>query len=204
MSLKAEIYDSSKRTLEFIELELNMAGIDPRHPLRNITLATLSDWGPEARSVVLRRFDRKERKAFFHTHSGSKKMAELSQNSKASLVGYNAEKDYQVRLRGTCTFHQQDELAKEIWVKTPMHSRKEYLLRESPGSFTDFPTSSLPPHLETGAPAPEESEQGFSKFVVCSFLVKQIDWLYLGDHGHRRCLFTIADDGKTQAQWLVP
>ncbi len=204
MPLKPEVQDSAKLTLEYIELELNMAGIDWRHPLHFITLATQSDWGPEARTVVLRKFDRKERSLLFYTHSDSPKVTELKKNPKASILGYNPQQNYQIRLRGECKLVQQDELAQTKWSKIPLDSRKHYLLRQPPGSWVDFPTSGLPPHLETGAPAPEESEQGFSKFMLCTLKVEQIDWLYLGEHGHRRCIFIIEGDGKAQVQWLVP
>jgi hypothetical protein len=204
MSLKPEVQDSAKLTLEYIELELNMAGIDWRHPLHFMTLATQSDWGPEARTIVLRRFDRKLRHVFFYSHSESPKIAELKKNPKATIVGHHPEQNYQIRLRGTCELTQNNEFAKEKWAKIPLDSRKHYLLRQPPGSWVDFPTSGLAPHLDTGAPAPEESEQGFSKFMVCTLKVEQIDWLYLGEHGHRRCVFIIEADGKTRVQWMIP
>lgn len=204
MPIDKKIEDSSKLTLEFIENELAEASSNRKHPLRRFSMATQSEWGPEARTVILRFFDRKTRSLLFYTHAQSSKYSELQYNPRASCLGYHTDSLYQIRLRGVAGLHLDNELTLERWGKTALESRKNYLTKIPPGSPLDYASSGLPEHLDSAAPSKEESEQGYRNFAVIQFQVREIDWLYLGPHGHRRCLFQIDEAGKTKAQWIIP
>jgi 3-hydroxyisobutyrate dehydrogenase len=85
--------------------------------------------------------------------------------------------------------------------KTSLSSRRCYLTNFDPSSFTDYPTSGLPEHIEQEKFTLEESDIGFNHFGIVSIQVQHIDWLWLHHAGHRRAYF---DYVTGTFSWMIP
>ena len=161
------------------------------------------DGFPAARTVVLRGFDPNLRTISFHSDCRSGKVAEITGNDRAAAVFYDPRKKIQIRVTGHCQIQYQNDVAIGAWRKLPVFSRRCYLA-QPPGSVAEEPSSGLPPELEKRAPTLEDSEQGFSNFVVIRFQFLALEWLYLNARGHRRAKITWPGGRAEKSFWLVP
>lgn len=204
MNQKPEYYNDLEKTLNFIRNECEVAIYDRKHELHQLYLATQGTNFPEVRTVIFRNQDLLSGKIIFHTDKRSNKIKEILSNPKASLMGYNHQNKYQIRFRGTVQLHINNEISKSSWQKVGVSSRRCYLTQNAPGSLFENPTSGLSEDLESKAPNFEQSEIGFDNFVVCHFMIQEIEWLYLNAHGHRRALFQFRPDLSMKSTWLQP
>ena len=139
----------------------------------------------------------------FHTDYRSPKVSNLKQNNKSMLVFYDHKLKIQMRIKTTSIINYQNEIAKEMWDKTKLLSRKCYLTSKDPSSLTSLPEDGIPEHLIGKEPEFEESEKGYKNFTVIENKINEIDWLYLEISGHRR-LNLLFQNNKPQFQWLIP
>jgi len=139
----------------------------------------------------------------FHTDFRSPKATDLKKNNNSLFVFYDHKLKIQMRVRTISILNNQNEIAKEMWDKTRLLSRKCYLTEKDPSSFTAFPEDGIPNKLIGKEPTFEESEEGFKNFTVVENKVSEIDWLYLEISGHRR-LKLIFKKEKPEYQWVIP
>ena len=161
------------------------------------------DGFPAARTVVLRGFDPNLRTIAIHSDYRAGKVADITGNNRAALVFYDPRKKIQIRSTGHCRLHHLDDVARNAWRKVPTFSRRFYLAGP-PGSIAEKPSSGLPSELEKQAPALEQSEIGFTNFVVIRFELLALEWLYLSARGHRRAKIQWANTDRERATWLSP
>ncbi|MBU8545212.1 MULTISPECIES: pyridoxamine 5'-phosphate oxidase family protein [Roseomonadaceae] len=167
---------------------------DRRHPFHRPTLATIGlDGMPQARTVVLRRFDPLRRQLRLYTDSRAAKAAELAAFPWAALHGYDPDGQLQLRLRGRASLHQDDAEADAAWASSPAGSRALYAISPAPGT-----ACAAPP------PAPQDSEGGRPHFCLMVLELTRLEWLHLATGGHRRARFDWPGDGAHTATWLVP
>jgi 3-hydroxyisobutyrate dehydrogenase len=190
--------------LKKIWKHLDLGVIDRHHPFHQGVFATISDNKPQLRTVILRRFWRKNPRGLaFHAHIGSPKIAEIEANPNISWLFYHPEKRFQVRVKGVATIHGNDELADEQWEATELFSRRCYI-GVAPSQPSEKPTSGLPENLIDRKPTKEESEQGRKNFAVISSTIDSIDCMELEVKGHRRSLFVWNENGELETKWLTP
>jgi 3-hydroxyisobutyrate dehydrogenase len=175
--------------------------VKSRTPFHTPSIATLHQGEVNLRTVVLRKTLATERELRFHTDIRSPKWQELSQNPSISALFYDAVDRIQLRVKGKAVLHHTNEITAEAWQKTSLSSRKCYLTRFSPSSYTDVSTSGLTDDIEHENFTLAESESGYSNFGIVSIHVQSIDWLWLNHAGHRRAFF---DYEKGSFQWMIP
>ena len=175
--------------------------VKSRTPFHTPSIATLHQGEVNLRTVVLRKTLATERELRFHTDIRSPKWQELSQNPSISALFYDAIDRIQLRVKGKAVLHHTNEITAEAWQKTSLSSRKCYLTRFSPSSYTDVSTSGLTDDIEHENFTLAESESGYSNFGIVSIQVQSIDWLWLNHAGHRRAFF---DYEKGSFQWMIP
>lgn len=175
--------------------------VKSRTPFHTPSIATLHQGEVNLRTVVLRKTLATERELRFHTDIRSPKWQELSQNPSISALFYDAVDRIQLRVKGKAVLHHTNEITAEAWQKTSLSSRKCYLTRFSPSSYTDVSTSGLTDDIEHENFTLAESESGYSNFGIVSIQVQSIDWLWLNHAGHRRAFF---DYEKGVSSWLIP
>ena len=177
---------------------------DRKHNFHTPVFSNVNGVGEiDSRIVVLRNFDPLKMILNFHTDYRSPKAIDLKHNDNSSFVFYDHKLKIQLRIKTTSVLNNQNEIAKEIWDKTRLLSRKCYLTAKDPSSFTELPEDGIPNHLVGKEPNLEESEKGFKNFTVVENKIKEIDWLYLEISGHRR-LKLIFNEQKPKYQWIIP
>ena len=193
----ADIFSDIKRNLS--------RGVkDRKHAFHTPVFSNLNKKNEiESRVVVLRKFDPKKFSLNFHTDYRSPKINHLKNNNKSSFVFYDYKIKIQMRIKTTSILFNQTDIAKEMWTKTKLLSRKCYLTEKDPSSSTSVPEDGIPEHLVGKEPELKESEIGYKNFTVVENKINEIDWLYLDIAGHRR-LKIILNNNKPEYQWLIP
>ena len=196
--------ENTHEILEEIKTNLTRGVKDRKHAFHNPVFCNVDqDGGVDSRVVVLRKFDPIKMILNFHTDYRSPKVSNLKQNNKSMLVFYDHKLKIQMRIKTTSIINYQNEIAKEMWDKTKLLSRKCYLTSKDPSSLTTLPEDGIPEHLIGKEPEFEESEKGYKNFTVIENKINEIDWLYLEISGHRR-LNLLFQNNKPQFQWLIP
>lgn len=176
-SLHAQVWDRLVRGVH-----------DRRAPARHPTLATVSlDGRPRARTVVLRRVDRREGSLDIHTDLNSPKVSELSATPFAALHVWDGAGHLQIRLDAKVTILSGAEVA-DIWQRVPEASRASYGRLPHPGQ----PIAGALDYTGHADPA---------AFGVLRLRAYTIEALHLGTD-HRRALYERSNDWK--GQWLAP
>ena len=153
-----------------------------------VSLATISDSGPQQRQLVLRSVDRAADLLMLHTDSHTPKCAQLLADPRVSLLFWNPEVQLQIRVNGRA------ELlgayaAQSAWAELPFASRGNYGVTPAPGSPID-------------APFEYERKADETRLAVISVKVEHIDAVHLSTPKHIRAKFR-ADDNWA-GQWLAP
>jgi hypothetical protein len=158
------------------------------------TLANIDAQGfPSQRSVVLRGWDAATRCLDIHTDSRSAKYEALRQAPSASLHGWDARRQVQLRLRGQVQLHAHDPVARAAWVALRPASRATYTLVPGPGAL-----------LQAAGQTREVSEiEGFGVFCVIKLTVDVLEWLHLEQGSHARAEFRWDNDVR-HSTWLAP
>ena len=196
--------ENTHEIFEEIKTNLTRGVKDRKHAFHNPVFCNIDqDGGVDSRVVVLRKFDPINMILNFHTDYRSPKVSNLKQNNKSMLVFYDHKLKIQMRIKTTSIINYQNEIAKEMWDKTKLLSRKCYLTSKDPSSLTTLPEDGIPEHLIGKEPEFEESEKGYKNFTVIENKINEIDWLYLKISGHRR-LNLLFQNNKPQFQWLIP
>ena len=202
---EATFYNDLTQTLENAWLLLEDAVCNRHSPMHTpVLVSTGKNFSARARTVVLQDAVRVTRELRIHTDSRSAKIEELHRQPACQVLAYHPVQKIQIRLDATVSIHQENDIARKIWEKMPLSSRRCYLAQEAPGSRASNPTSGLPTDLENRVPSAAESEAGFCCFAAVIIKVEQLEWLYLAAQGHRRAQFDWADDGIVTSRWLVP
>ena len=98
--------------------ELHRGALDPKHPFRYLTVATVGEQFPQVRTVVMRQFTA-DLEFLAYTDVRSSKVQELLEVPRVSLLFYHPKKQVQVRVKALATIHVMDELAQEHWKRVP-------------------------------------------------------------------------------------
>ena len=125
----------------FTELkeDLKNGATENGHPFRYFTLATMGvDTIARLRTVVLRKVSEKLQLTFY-TDKRSKKVTHIKENSKVSMLFYNPEKLFQLRIDGIASIIKDEKTKRDYWNKIEARSKKEYTTTAVPGSVIENP-----------------------------------------------------------------
>jgi hypothetical protein len=165
--------------------ELAGAVQDKAHPWRCAVLATTDGSGADARTVVLREFDRDERALRFFADARSPKVRQVQACPQGMLVLWSPERGWQLRLAVQIEVQTQGLLVSSRWARLKMTpAAQDYL-------------SPLPPGSPLDRPVPERGTR--EHFAVLVARIASADWLELSENGQRRARFD--ERGR---RWLTP
>jgi 3-hydroxyisobutyrate dehydrogenase len=181
---------------------LERGAADRRSPCHAPAIATVSDDGPQVRTVTLRHVDRAAASLRFNADARGGLVRQLMADPRAGMHAYHPGQKTQVRLRTRAVLHRDDALALVTWERTNPSAKRCYLV-PPPGSPSGAPASGLPLPLERRRPRDEESDAGFNHFCVVELKIEAIDWLHVHAIHKRRARFDLRD-GRWQGTWLTP
>jgi pyridoxamine 5'-phosphate oxidase len=163
---------------------LTRANADKNSPLRWPVLASVNiHEGPEARMVVMRRFDREARQIFIYSDARSGKMHDIAANPQVELVFFSRPHMLQIRARGEARAHMGDEMAANHWQQVGEAARRDYVSAAAPGTALD---------------APAIQTQSQSHFAVLVITLTRLDVLSLKGETQSRVIAQAQGEG-----WLA-
>ena len=168
--------------------QLAAATSDTEHPWRTPVLATVSGHLADARTIVLREVDARERSFTFYTDERAAKVAQLLSHPVGTLVMWSPALGWQLRCRVHLALEMSGLAASSRWARIKLSpAAQDYLSPLPPGSVID------------GSEVPLRSAIPRNYFSIVTAQVLSIDWLELHALGHRRARF---DGGE--GRWLQP
>ena len=166
---------------------------DRHSAFRAPVLATIGLSGvPEARTVVLRRFDRVNSEAHIYTDARSPKVAEIRASPAVSLLFWDKGASLQVRASGVASVMTDGADIDEAKSKLPENVNGDYARTSPPGSPADDPVAAR----KTAADTPVH-------FARITIGIDRLDLLELDRNGHKRAVFNCSGEVWT-GQWVVP
>jgi pyridoxamine 5'-phosphate oxidase len=172
-----------------------MAGAQPgRTPFTVVQLATSGlDDAPKVRSVILRSADAERGAVSFFTDLRSAKIKEMRRQPRVSLIGYDADAGFQIRLEGKATIDKEGREKAAAWAACRSHTRALF-------------QHTLPSGTPIAAPAeaaPADDGDGERHFAVVVVSIIRIDWLDISGPLHLRAVFQ-RDGYDWRGGWVAP
>ena len=192
-----EHYETLEETLEASIKVLENAVENRRSLFHTPVLSTFSDSKINSRVIVLRAFDPEKRILRIHSDSRSRKIKDVSENSDATLLGYDPGLKIQLKLHGSIDTHYQDNIADLAWRYSQEMSKVCYSISESPGKEIDDPGK-----YDVDSENINLNE-GYKNFAVINFHFNSLEFLYLRGSGHRRSIH-VWETEELRSNWMVP
>jgi pyridoxamine 5'-phosphate oxidase len=168
--------------------QLELAAHDKHHAWRTPVLATVDGDAADARTVILREVDARQKQLLTFTDDRAGKVTQLLRHPRATLVMWSPTLGWQLRCRVLLSLEMTGLAATSRWAQIKLTpAAHDYLAQLPPGAPLDAP--------EVPAASPLKREY----FAVVDAQVLAIDWLELHPAGHRRAVFD--DHG---ARWVQP
>lgn len=173
-----------------LKSELEKGAVEKGHPFRYFTLATVGvDHMVRQRTLVLRKVSQDLLLTFF-TDYRSKKIMHIHENSRVSLLFYNADELMQLRIDGLASIDRNEEAIKKYWRDIKESNRKAYMASIAPG--TELASPDLLEYLN--------EDNYFCAVDVRPF---KIEYLKLKDPDHIRVNYSLTE-GFWDGKYLVP
>ena len=174
--------------LDFAWIQISRGKADKKSPARHPTFVTSSaDGFPKARTLVMRRSDRKNNQIEFHTDTASLKMLDLKKNPLAGIHIWIPKVQLQIQMEVVVEIKVGD-ITIPYWNNVPTNSRDTYGTVPSPGTVIASPTAY--DH------APDQK-----RFAVLVCHIKTIQLLLLGVK-HIRANYKKINNWR--GEWLSP
>jgi len=152
--------ENTNEIFEDIKRNLTRGVKDRKHTFHTPVFCNIDNENSiESRVVVLRQFDSPNMVLNFHTDFRSPKIFSLQQNNNSLFVFYDHKLKIQLRIKTTSTINNQNKVTEEMWEKTKLFSRKCYLTKKAPSSYTSLPEDGIDENLGGREPTLEESEK---------------------------------------------
>ena len=190
-AFQPDVFRALDTALAAVWSALETAARDRDAPWRTPLLSTVgADGAPRARVLVLREALRAEAMLRFFTDSRSAKAREIAAAPAVALTFHDSRAAVQLRLEGAAALHRSGAAVDAAWRGLAEAARDNYRTVLAPGS------------LSADAEALRAGD-GRANFAVLDVRIAVIEFLWLGDGGHRRGRFLPRAEGWSGA-WLVP
>ena len=174
--------------LDFGWAQISRGKADKKSPARHPTFVTSSGDGfPNARTLVLRRSDRKNNQIEFHTDTASSKMLALEENPRAGIHIWLPKAQLQIQMDVVVEV-KVGEITIPNWRNVPTNSRVAYGTIPSPGTVIESPRA-------------YENAPDQKRFAVLVCDIQSIQLLLLGVK-HIRAYYKKTNNW--QGEWLSP
>ncbi|MFM8574434.1 MAG: pyridoxamine 5'-phosphate oxidase family protein [Limnohabitans sp.] len=175
--------------------ELTRAPHDRHHDWRTPVLATqgLPSNGPQVRTVVLRQADAASWTLRVYTDARSPKCAELAAQPLAQLGFWSKRLNWQLRVSARVASVVEGESVQAAWEKMrASRAAADYLSPWPPGHIQSARECGESGECGKSDGAPPAGSPQLHHLAILNFQVLALDWLALGQDGHRRARLTPA------------
>ncbi|MEM6347574.1 MAG: pyridoxamine 5'-phosphate oxidase family protein [Bacteroidota bacterium] len=181
--------------------QLLRASVDKKHPMREITMATLKlDGSVDQRMVVLRLAERSSLSINTYTDLRAQKVAQIKVHPQLHYLAWHPKQRLQLRLKCEAQLHSNDEISRSAWQKLSYFARTLYSAHASPGQIVPNLASANAPYQH---PEGIDSNLWYKNFVLIKAKILEMEALALGRERQLRARFTY-EAGQVQANWLIP
>ncbi|MFT3956845.1 MAG: pyridoxamine 5'-phosphate oxidase family protein [Piscinibacter sp.] len=178
--------DSLAAIEEAVWRQLSACIADKSHAWRTPVLATIDGERADARTVVLREIDARQKQVLIYTDERAGKVRQLLSHPHGTLVMWSPVLSWQLRCHVRLSLEMSGLAASSRWARIRLSpAAQDYLSPLPPGAA--LPAN--PAHLPVAR----------DYFAVIDATIESIDWLELHRDGHRRAIF---DDRG--ARWVQP
>ena len=168
--------------------ELAACTKDRAHPWRTTVLATVDGERADARLVVIREVDARQKQILFYTDERAGKVRQLLNHPMGTLVMWSPALGWQLRCRVRLAVEMSGLAASSRWARIKLSpAAQDYLSPLPPGMPLD------------GQTPPTHGTVKRDYFAVIDATIDSIDWLELHRDGHRRAVFDAQG-----ARWVQP
>lgn len=168
------------------------------HEWRTVVLATVDGHAPDARTLVLREVDARERQLVFYTDARSPKVRQIEASPLGALMCWSRDLDWQLRMTVRLAVQTSGLAVSSRWARLHMsRAAHDYLSMHPPGHRLESAEDGGLPVAAEPLPAPDLGTR--NHFAMITALVEEIDWLELHGEGHRRAIF-----GPKGGHWVQP
>ncbi len=197
--------DELAKILDGIWQMLDRAAADIFSPLHTPVFSTVDAGGAaHSRTIVLRGFDRDRRELDFCTDARSPKVDHLHRNPRAAWLFYDAAEGIQLRIATRARVETTGAAVDALWQRLPETSRIHHASPHVPGAPLDAPYAQAPADLLSRPMNAEEAAFARANFALVICTIDVIDWLRIGEQGHRRARFAWSSNGTLASSWLAP
>lgn len=162
-------------------------------PMRWAVLATRTEEGVSARTLVVRAFDPAQRELILFSDARAPKVAEISAEPHVCLVLFDPNEQIQLRVWGEARIETNTETTLAWRRGLPPQAERDYATTQPPGSAAE---TSLPDLMQD---VPDDT------FAVLAIRISHVDCLKLGHPHHQRVLVDWRTDGdQPSVTWLTP
>ena len=183
-----KIFQKLDDFLDFGWAQIYRGKADKRSPARYPTFVTSSaDGFPNARTLVMRRSDRKNNQIEFHTDTASSKMLDLKKNSRAGVHIWIPKVQLQIQMDVVVEIKIGD-ITIPYWDDVPTNARVTYGTIPSPGTVIESPIA-------------YDHSPDQKRFAVIVCHIERIQLLLLG-FKHVRANYKKTNNW--QGEWLSP
>lgn len=187
---------------QYIQTILTRAAADKKHPCRLAVIATTDNQGnPNARTLVLRKYNTLLHHLIFYTDIRSPKIIELTNNSTVVWLFYHPKQQIQLKITTQATIDHQSPKTKEIWNTLPYFSRLTYLSTQPPSAETAEATDGLPLDIRNNQTLAANYDDRHFAIVTCEII--QMEYLKLDRSGNKRARF-VKKEVDWESTWLIP
>ena len=183
-----KVFKKLDNFLDFAWAQIFRGKADKKSPARYPTFVTSSTNGiPNARTLVIRRSDRKNSQIEFHTDTASSKMLALEENPRAGIHVWLPKVQLQIQMDVVVEVKVGD-ITIPYWRNVPTNSRLAYGTIPSPGTVI-------------GSPLAYDHAPDQKRFAVLVCHIQSITLLLLGTK-HIRAYYKKTTNW--QGEWLSP
>jgi hypothetical protein len=184
--------------LAAIWLKLSHAVGEPSAAWRLPVLGSISETGPDLRTVVLRDLNADSWTLTCYTDSRSSKVSQLTANPRVNWLFYCPEERIQLRAYGVASIATSGRGVTKAWDSVPAFSRQNYLTDDAPGTIADSPVvvGSLNGDADVFA-------HGIDRFAVLTCTLSELVWLSVAGQRQVSAVFNRTPRGVKSA-WRVP
>ena len=156
------------------------------NPYLYFCLSTINNKRAQSRTIVLRDVDKSSIAIYFNADYRSPKIKQLLLNNLCSILFYDNKRKVQIRSNCQAYINNNNNKAKEQWLKTPLQSRKCYMGEYSPSQILNKWHPNIPLKYLKKDPEKKDSESGYYNFSFVKLVIKKLDILELHHDGHIR------------------
>ena len=179
--------------------------IKKKNGFRTMCVGTINENDESTlRTVVNRKVAQIDKTIYFYTDIRSRKIQNLQNDNRVSLLFYDAKQRVQITVKATATLHIDDDLQKQKWQTTSAQARLGYMTNEAPNTVSKKPTLGYDEKFSLVKPTAVESDLYKSNFVVVACKAYELEFLYLDYLGNRKANFYYKDTILINSFWAVP